>query len=73
MNNRIARIVAIGSVLTVTIAAVAKASELHIEQISYRNRVWDAASSEEGWRPREDADSSAGAEQAVLVRLATKQ
>src|SRR4051794_37734993 len=27
MNNRIARIVAIGSVLTVTIAAVAKASE----------------------------------------------
>lgn len=58
--------------------AVAHASELHIKQISYRNRVWDASSSEEGWRTREDraADGSdagrgAGGQQAVRVRLAT--
>ncbi|OEU85490.1 hypothetical protein DB35_14490 [Streptomyces abyssalis] len=49
--------------------AVANASELHIEQITYRNRIWDASSSEEGWRPREDSGSGAGGEQAVSVRL----
>ncbi|OEU96994.1 hypothetical protein [Streptomyces nanshensis] len=56
--------------------AVANAAEMRIEQISYRNRVWDASSSEEGWRPREDADgggSGDGAGQAVQVRLAKGQ
>lgn len=48
--------------------AVAHASELHIEQITYRNRVWDASSSEEGWRPLED--SGGGASGAVRIRLA---
>jgi hypothetical protein len=51
--------------------AVANASDMHIEQITYRNRVWDASSSEEGWRPREDSGSGAGGEPTVHVRLAT--
>nr|WP_240968597.1 heavy metal transporter [Streptomyces sp. HNM0575] len=50
--------------------AVANASDLHIEQISYRNRVWDASSSEEGWRPRGGPGHGAQGEQAVSVRLA---
>lgn len=51
--------------------AVAHASELHIEQITYRNHVWEASSSEEGWRPREESGDGGGGEQAVGVRLAT--
>jgi hypothetical protein len=50
--------------------AVANASDLHIEQISYLNRVWDASSSEEGWRPREDSGGGTGGDRAVNVRLA---
>ena len=50
--------------------AVANATELHIEQISYRNRVWDASSSEEGWRPLEESGGGAGGESSVRVRLA---
>lgn len=53
--------------------AVANASEMHIEQISYRNRVWDASSSEEGWRPQEDADGGEGGTRTVHVRLAKGQ
>lgn len=51
--------------------AVANASDMHIEQISYRNRVWDASSSEEGWRPLEDSDGAKGGDGSVRVRLAT--
>nr|WP_314172232.1 hypothetical protein [Streptomyces sp. DSM 40971] len=50
--------------------AVANASEMHIEQISYRNRVWDASSSEEGWRPREDSGGGKGGGGSVSVKLA---
>ncbi|MCH6162388.1 heavy metal transporter [Streptomyces marispadix] len=49
--------------------AVANAQDLHIEQISYLDRVWDASSSEEGWRPRENSGGADG-ERAVSVRLA---
>jgi hypothetical protein len=53
--------------------AVANAAEMHIEQIAYRNRVWDASSSEEGWRPREDSDGVTGGPRSVHVRLAKGQ
>lgn len=53
--------------------ALANASELHVEQIAYRNRVWDASSSEEGWRPREETGGGADDERAVHVRLAKGQ
>ncbi|SCK32256.1 hypothetical protein H180DRAFT_02606 [Streptomyces sp. WMMB 322] len=51
--------------------AVANASDLRIEEITYRNRVWSASSSEEGWRPREDRGGGTGGERTVSVRLAT--
>lgn len=53
--------------------AVANASEMHIEQISYRNRVWDASSSEEGWRPKDDAGGGDSGSRTVHVRLAKGQ
>ena len=53
--------------------AVANSSDLHIAQVSYGNRVWDASSSEQGWRTREDAGGTPDSERAatVSVRLAT--
>ncbi|MFC4493551.1 hypothetical protein ACFPA8_05310 [Streptomyces ovatisporus] len=52
--------------------AVAHASELHIAQVSFGDRVWDASSSEQGWRTREGSDSGTGSKQtSVRMRLAT--
>ncbi|HEV7627556.1 MAG TPA: hypothetical protein VGO89_13755, partial [Streptomyces sp.] len=51
--------------------AVANASELRVAQVTYGNRVWDASSSEEGWRKREDAGGASGKSPTVSVRLAT--
>jgi len=53
--------------------AVANSSDLHIARVSYGNRVWDASSSEQGWRTREDAGGTSEGERAasVSVRLAT--
>ncbi|MGH3324790.1 MAG: hypothetical protein ACRDOV_10275 [Streptomyces sp.] len=55
--------------------AMANSAELHIARISYRNRVWDAASSEEGWRTREGGSggSPGTGDASVTVRLATGQ
>ena len=55
--------------------AVANSEMLHITQVSYGNRLWDSASSEEGWRTREGdsggRESSGGTK--VTVRVATGQ
>jgi hypothetical protein len=51
--------------------AVANSAHLRVVQVSYLNRVWDASSSEEGWRKREDSGgSSDGGSATVSVRLA---
>jgi hypothetical protein len=52
--------------------AVAHASDLHIAQVSFRDRVWDASSSEQGWRTRDDSgNGSKDGRSSVRVRLAT--
>jgi hypothetical protein len=51
--------------------ALANAAELRIEQITYRDRAWDASSSEDGWHTVEEpADKG---EPTVYVRLAKGQ
>jgi hypothetical protein len=51
--------------------AVANSAHLRVVQVSYLNHVWDASSSEEGWRKREDSGgSSDGGSATVSVRLA---
>nr|WP_206323581.1 hypothetical protein [Streptomyces sp. HNM0574] len=47
--------------------SVAHASELGIAEVSYRNRVWSSARSEEGWRTTEDGGSG----NTVSIRLST--
>jgi hypothetical protein len=57
--------------------AVANASELHIERVSYAGRVWTAGNTDSRWRPEAGA-GAAGAEKGTAdtadsVRVVTAQ
>ncbi|MEV5430154.1 heavy metal transporter [Streptomyces sp. NPDC052701] len=53
--------------------AVANASELHIERVSYAGRVWTAGNTDSRWRPVEGGGAAGPERGAGAVRIVTAQ